>query len=54
MALEHAVFESDWRYEITDPPEVIKDGHIQLHEGPGLGVGLNREVISKRGEIFPV
>ncbi len=54
MALEHAVFESDWRYEITDPPEVIKDGHIQLHEGPGLGVGLNREVITKRGEIFPV
>ena len=54
MALEHAVSESDWRSELIEPAEVIRDGNIYLPKGPGLGAVLNSNMMAKRGEYFSV
>ena len=54
MALEHAVSESDWRSELIEPAEVIRDGNIYLPKGPGLGAVLNSNMMAERGEYFSV
>ena len=54
MALEHAVSESDWRSELIEPAEVIRDGNIYLPKGPGLGAVLNSNMVAERGECFSV
>jgi L-alanine-DL-glutamate epimerase-like enolase superfamily enzyme len=42
IAFEYPVGRPDWWYEIVDglPDPVVKDGHIDVLERPGMGVGL--------------
>ena len=54
MALEHAVSEADWRSEVIEPAEVIRDGNIYLPKGLGLGAVLNRKLLVEKGEYFSV
>ncbi len=43
LILEHLAHDVPWRYEVATPLEV-KDGHIEVPRGPGLGVDLDEEV----------
>ena len=44
---EHAWGEVDWRQEVLDPPEPIKDGCLLLSDRPGLGHSLNQKTIAQ-------
>jgi L-alanine-DL-glutamate epimerase-like enolase superfamily enzyme len=43
IAFEYPVGRPDWWYEIVDglPGPIVKDGHIEVWERPGMGVELN-------------
>jgi galactonate dehydratase len=43
--LEYAWGEVDWRADLIDPPERIKDGYLLLPDGPGLGHHLSEETL---------
>ena len=45
--LEYAWGEVDWRAELLDPPELIEDGCLLLSGRPGLGHGLNYEIVGR-------
>ncbi len=47
--LEFSVTESAIRKELLATPFILKDGYIDVPKGPGLGIELNPEVISKYG-----
>ena len=49
MPLEHAVYETEWRAEILDPPERVESGRLFLPSGKGLGASLNFDAISRHG-----
>jgi len=41
------VFESRLRRELTSPEATIKDGRMDIPEGPGLGIDLNEELVAQ-------
>jgi len=47
--LEFAWGEADFRGALLDPPERVVDGQLELPSGPGFGVTLNEEVLSRHG-----
>lgn len=47
--LEFSVTRSGIRKELLAKPFVAKDGYVDVPQGPGLGIELNPEVISKYG-----
>lgn len=49
MPLEHAVFESEWRAELLEPPERVEGGRLWFPEGSGLGARLNDELLRRFG-----
>jgi len=50
IPLEHAVYEADWRHEVLEPFEIVKDGYLELPEGPGLGARIDPVAIAMRGK----
>ena len=50
--LEHAVYEADWRAELTLPHERVENGRLWLPEGAGLGVSLNESVVKRYGRYW--
>ena len=44
------LFDSPLREHLVSPEAKIVDGKVKLPEGPGLGVTLNEEIISKYGQ----
>ena len=39
---------NEWENDLLDPPTQIKDGHIVLPDGPGLGFELNEKMLASR------
>ena len=52
MPLEHAVYEADWRADILEPPEIVRDGRLWMPGGPGLGATLNRDLANRFGRTW--
>ena len=50
--LEHAIDEVDWRAEIIEPAENVKNGHLGVANMPGIGCMLNSELMDAKGESF--
>ena len=50
IPLEHAVYEADWRHEVLEPFEIVKNGYIELPDGPGLGARIDPVAIAMRGK----
>jgi len=53
LILEYAWGEVDWRANLLDPPERIKDGYMLLPDGPGLGHRLNVECLKRHRVSIP-
>jgi galactonate dehydratase len=49
IPLEHAVYEAEWRHEVLEPFEIVKDGYLELPDGPGLGARIDPVAIAMRG-----
>ncbi len=49
FALEHAVYEAEWRAALVTPRERIEKGRFLLPVGPGLGARLNEDLVSRYG-----
>ena len=52
LPLEHAVYEVDWRYEVLEPFEEIKDGYLTLPEGYGLSARIDPVAVAMRGRSW--
>ena len=52
IPLEHAVYEADWRHEVLEPFEIIKDGYLTLPDGYGLGGRVDPVAIAMRGRAW--
>ncbi|MDC0035184.1 hypothetical protein OAJ44_02340 [Chloroflexi bacterium] len=52
VILEHAVDESDYRHELINPAEIIKNGQLHMPTGPGLGATFDTGALEKYGECF--
>ncbi len=50
IPLEHAVYEADWRQEVLEPFEEIKDGYQTLPDGYGLGGRVDPVAVAMRGK----
>ena len=50
IPLEHAVYEADWRHEVLEPYEIVKDGYLELPDGPGLGARVDPVAVAMRGK----
>ena len=50
-ALEHALWENDWRTDLIDPPEIVEDGHLVFPGGVGTGATINRMTLERVGGI---
>ena len=50
IPLEHAVYEADWRNEVLEQFEIVKGGHLELPDGPGLGARVDPVAIAMRGK----
>ena len=50
-ALEHALWENDWRAELIDPPEVVEDGHLVFPGGVGTGATINWKTLERVGGV---
>lgn len=50
-ALEHALWENDWRADLLDPPEQVEDGHIALPGGAGMGATVNWKTLERVGGL---
>ena len=51
------IFEADiddvpWKDELVTKPPVIKNGYLDIPDGPGWGVELNEDVIKKHPWAF--
>ncbi len=51
FALEHALWENDWRADLLDPPEVVRDGHLLYPGGVGTGATINWSTFERVGGI---
>jgi galactonate dehydratase len=49
IPLEHAVHEVEWRHEVLEPFEDIKEGYLSLPDGYGLGARVDPVAIAMRG-----
>ncbi len=49
LPLEHAVYEAEWRREVMEPFEEIKDGEFIIPDGPGLGGRVDPVMVELRG-----
>jgi galactonate dehydratase len=49
--LEHAWGEVPWRADLLTPAERIENGNYILPTGPGLGVGLNEEILAQHQQF---
>ena len=52
MPLEHAVYEADWRADILEPSEIVRDGRLWIPAGAGLGATLNRDLANRFGRSW--
>ena len=52
MPLEHAVYETDWRADILEPSEIVRDGRLWIPAGAGLGATLNRDLANRFGRTW--
>ena len=52
MRLEHAVYEADWRATFLSPAESISDGYLHLTAAPGLGAGLDWNLLQRIGRVW--
>ena len=50
-ALEHALWENDWRADLIDPPEIVEDGHLVFPGGVGMGATINWETLERVGGV---
>ena len=50
-ALEHALWENEWRAGLIDPPEIVEDGHLVFPGGAGTGATINWKTLEKVGGI---
>ena len=50
-ALEHALWENDWRADLIDPPEIVEDGHLVLPGGIGTGATINWKTLESVGGV---
>ena len=48
-ALEHAVWENEWRADLVEPAERIEGGHLWFPDGPGMGATLNWQTLEQVG-----
>lgn len=49
LPLEHAVYEAEWRKEVLEPFEMVKDGHLHIPDGYGLGARVDPVAVEMRG-----
>ena len=49
IPLEHAVYEVEWRNEVLEPFEIVKDGYLELPNGYGLGARVDPVAVAMRG-----
>ncbi len=49
IAFEYPVGQPEWWYDIVEglPDPIVKDGHVEVPEKPGLGVELNEKLAEK-------
>jgi galactonate dehydratase len=52
IPLEHAVYEVEWRHEVLEPFEIVKDGHLELPDGYGLGGRVDPVAVAMRGRSW--
>ena len=50
-ALEHALWENDWRADLIDPPEIVEDGHLVFPGGIGTGATINWKALESVGGV---
>ena len=50
-ALEHALWENDWRADLIDPPEIVEDGHLVFPGGAGMGATINWKTLQRVGGV---
>ena len=50
-ALEHALWENDWRAELVNPPEIVENGHLVFPGGVGTGATINWKTLEKVGGV---
>ena len=50
-ALEHALWENDWRADLIDPPEIVEDGHLVFPGGVGTGATINWKTLERVGGV---
>ncbi|MFN0171233.1 MAG: mandelate racemase/muconate lactonizing enzyme family protein [Bryobacteraceae bacterium] len=48
LILEFAFGEVEWRSELTDPPELLSQGVLEIPARPGLGYELNEKLLARR------
>jgi L-alanine-DL-glutamate epimerase-like enolase superfamily enzyme len=48
-ALEHALWENDWRADLLDPPELVEKGHLTFPGGVGMGATINWKTLERAG-----
>jgi galactonate dehydratase len=53
MILEYAWGEVDWRASLITPVEPIRDGYLYLYQAPGLGYGLNDDIVAAHRQATP-
>jgi galactonate dehydratase len=52
MPLEHAVYESDWRADILEPSEIVREGRLWFPDSAGLGAVLNNDLVNRFGRSW--
>ena len=50
-ALEHAMWENDWRADLIDPPEIVEDGQLIFPGGVGTGATINWKTLERVGGV---
>ena len=50
-ALEHAVWENEWRADLVEPSERVEGGHLWFPDGPGMGATLNWQTLERVGGV---
>lgn len=50
-ALEHAVWETDWRADLLEPPEMVESGHLIFPGGVGAGAKINWTTLERAGGL---
>jgi galactonate dehydratase len=53
LILEYAWGEVDWRADLLEPAEPIRDGYLHLSHAPGLGYRLNPTVLEAHRRRAP-